>query len=166
MQIASARSFLPIYNFEAWIIIFSLNCNCICELQWITMDYVNYNWPNCSHKFPCIPHYFCELESISSIFHKYIFYNRYIIHGFSALSTPCATSILSFHCTPFLHIVLQVFEQVWDEVQFGHELVQQSQDVCVYRYSYEYTPVVAVILCATISQAYEVKVNCQGRVSY
>ena len=43
VQITSACSFLPIYNFEAWIIIFSLNCNCICELQWITMDYVNYN---------------------------------------------------------------------------------------------------------------------------
>ena len=33
MQITSAHSFLLIYNFEAWIIIFSLNCNCICELQ-------------------------------------------------------------------------------------------------------------------------------------
>ena len=82
VQITSACSFLPIYNFEAWIIIFSLNCNCICELQWITMDYVNYNGPNCLHKFACIPHYFCELESISLIFHKYIFYNRYIINGF------------------------------------------------------------------------------------
>ena len=46
------------------------------------MDYVNYNGPNCLHKFACIPHYFCKLEFISSIFHKYIFYNRYIINGF------------------------------------------------------------------------------------
>ena len=31
-RIASARSFLSIDSIEVWITIFSLNCNCLCEL--------------------------------------------------------------------------------------------------------------------------------------
>ena len=42
MRIASAHSFLSIDKIEVWITIFSLNCNCLGKLQWITFVHTNY----------------------------------------------------------------------------------------------------------------------------
>ena len=44
-QIASAHSILLIFKIEVWITIFSLNCNCLGELEWITKVHTNYKAP-------------------------------------------------------------------------------------------------------------------------